>query len=403
MAGDTPGRPGGPGRSPDGAGRAQGRRPGRRDRRDGPPPTPPPAPAADARAADWLIYNGGRVQHDGIDHLPDPPPWRRFDGGPLQDRPPGGSGNEHAAASYRPHPDAVRHVNAALYLRRPLLVTGPPGTGKSTLAYAVAHELKLGPVLHWPITSRTTLQDGLYQYDPLTRLYAQGRPGGGADGPGPGPDSGPEDDIGRYIRLGPLGTALLPYERPRVLLIDEIDKSDIDLPGDLLTVFEKGSYDIVELARREAGGATVMTADSTTGRAEIADGTVTCHAFPLVIMTSNGEREFPPAFLRRCVSLKLRQPAGLPELTAIVAQHLGGVLGLPDDGDAADAELPEQARQLVERFYRRRDSGLLANDQLLNAVYLCHHAVLSDRPQDAYQLADQVMPFLSAETEHEED
>lgn len=124
-------------------------------------------------------------------------------------------------------------VNAALYLRRPLLVTGNPGTGKTSLAYSVAYELDLGEVLYWPITTRTTLKDGLYNYDAVGRLQDA--------------KLNPDDSlnrIGKYITLGPLGTALLPSERPRVLLIDEIDKSDVDLPNDLLHVFENGEYTI---------------------------------------------------------------------------------------------------------------------------------------------------------------
>lgn len=340
--------------------------------------------------ADWRIFTGSRTQHDGITRLPDPPPWRQFDGAPLLPRPTGGSGNQHAAKSYRANNAALQQVNAALYLRRPLLVTGRPGIGKSTLAYAVAHELRLGPVLHWPITSRVTLRDGLYQYDPLSRLYAAGQTGR-SDPAVPEPAMpGPQDDIGGYIRLGPLGTALLPYKRPRVLLIDEIDKSDIDLPNDLLTVFEKGSYEIIELAQRSSRMARVMTADSTTERTEIRDGTVTCHAFPLVIMTSNGERQFPPAFLRRCVSVDLKQPESSEELEEIVSGHLGSVIN-------TGGRLPEQATMLVEHFFQRRDRGLLANDQLLNAVYLCHHAMLNNRPQDVIALADQVMSYLGAE------
>ncbi|KUF14564.1 AAA family ATPase [Streptomyces silvensis] len=342
----------------------------------------------------WQIYSGCRRPHDGVDRLPAPPPWRTFTGGPPLGTPQGDSGNQHAAVSYRPGKDAVRQVNAALYLRRPLLVTGAPGTGKSSLAYAVAHELRLGRVLHWPITSRVTLRDGLYAYDPLTRLYAAERARPGGTGPQP-------DDIGDFLRLGPLGTALLPYERPRVLLVDEIDKSDIDLPNDLLTIFEKGSYELVELARRAEPTARVMTADSTTDRVEIRDGTVTCRAFPFIVMTSNGEREFPPAFLRRCVTVDLKQPAGVDELTAIVREHLGGVVGAGEGRQ--DDTLPEGVRRVVQRFFERRGGGLLANDQLLNAIYMCHHASFTERPETVEELADQVMPYLSSEPTRSDD
>ncbi|MFM6859063.1 MAG: MoxR family ATPase, partial [Dolichospermum sp.] len=112
------------------------------------------------------------------------------------------------------------------------------GTGKTSLAYAVAYELGLGEVLHWPITTRTTLKDGLYSYDAIGRLQ----------------DAKDKDkdnlaEIGKYINLGSLGTALLPSEKPRVLLIDEIDKSDIDLPNDLLHIFEEGEFEIPVLRR----------------------------------------------------------------------------------------------------------------------------------------------------------
>ena len=352
---------------------------------------------------DWEIYTGSRTPHDDVaTRLPPPPPWRKFSGTPTVPTPEEGLRSSHSAMTYLPSTDAIRQVNAALYLRRPLLVTGLPGTGKSALAYAVAHELRLGPVLHWPITSRATLREGLYEYDPLTRLYAASKRPGFAPDSQPGQLGGrqvqaqDDDDIGGYIRLGPLGTALLPYERPRVLLIDEIDKSDIDLPNDLLTIFETGSYEIVELARRAAPTASVMTADSTTRRVEIRNGTVTCNAFPLVIMTSNGEREFPPAFLRRCMSLALKQPGSEDELSAIVAAHLSGVI-------SENGELPAQAREIIRHFFERRDSGLLANDQLLNAIYLCHHALLDERPDNVLELADHVMPYLSAEADRDDD
>ena len=97
-------------------------------------------------------------------------------------------------SSYRPEPALLNPVNAALYLRRPLLVTGRPGVGKSTLAYAVAYELGLGPVLRWPITSSSSLKDGLYHYDAIGRLHDVNLK-----------EPQIQKDIGRYLRLGPLG------------------------------------------------------------------------------------------------------------------------------------------------------------------------------------------------------
>src|SRR5215475_8190821 len=126
---------------------------------------------------EWLIYRGTGEPHDGIDRLPPPPPWRSFVGEPVLPVPPADDGSRgrhlgdlHLATSYLPDPNAIEVINAALFLRRPLLVTGKPGSGKSSLAEAVAYELKLGPVLRWPIRSRSTLQEGLYSYDAIRRL-----------------------------------------------------------------------------------------------------------------------------------------------------------------------------------------------------------------------------------------
>ncbi|WP_261992536.1 AAA family ATPase [Streptomyces sp. MS191] len=259
-------------------------------------------------------------------------------------------------------------MNAALMLRRPLLVTGPPGSGKSSLAYHIAHELRLGRVLTWPITSRTALRDGLYSYDAIGRLQEaglaasarSGRADRGVDAWEPRHQETP--DIGAYVRLGPLGTALLPADRPRVLLIDEIDKSDLDLPNDLLHVLENGEFVIPELARLAGSTRTVRvhTDDGALGvggdTAEITEGWVGCTTFPFVVLTSNGEREFPAAFLRRCIRLDLPAP-DVEGLIDIVQSHLG-------------REGVDRGRELIHEFVRRRENGTLSTDQLLNAIYL---------------------------------
>ncbi|MFJ9938738.1 AAA family ATPase [Streptomyces erythrochromogenes] len=326
---------------------------------------------------DWLIYRGIGEPHDGIDALPDPPPWRDFDGGPVVEPGPAAAaeGNvarrlgahRQAAELHRPEPEELEAINAALYLRRPLLVTGFPGTGKSTLAHSVAHELKLGRVLRWPVVSRTVLQDGLYRYDALARLQdvqlASG--GAGAAGRAPGTPPGAVPGIGKYIRLGPLGTALLPTARPRVLLVDELDKSDIDLPNDLLNVLEEGEFALPELERvaDTEPEVEVLTDDGT--KATVRGGRVRCRAFPFIILTSNGERDFPAALLRRCIQLKLGQP-GEKRLATMVRAHLG-------------EEAARLGGDLIREFLGRSQSELVAADQLLNAVYLTHYAAPATR------------------------
>jgi MoxR-like ATPase len=318
------------------------------------------------------IFRGDGVPHDW--DLPPAPPWRRFTGGPPvgrvydEDWADQHPNDVERARTYRFTPGEVELINIAILLRRPLLITGRPGTGKSTLAYAVAHELRLGPVLRWPVTSRTLLQDGLYHYDAIARLQDAnlGRPADDAAG------------VGRYLRLGPLGTALLPAERPRVLLVDEIDKSDVDLPNDLLNVIEEGEFTIPELVRvADEAGEVRVGVDRFDGTAGVRGGVVRCRAFPIIVLTSNGEREFPPAFLRRCVRLEIAEP-GPEQLASIVRAHLGD-------------EAAEAGADIVQRFLERRSTGELATDQLLNAIFVTMSA-----DGDRAELADRVIRHLSS-------
>ena len=301
-------------------------------------------------AADWQIYRAASEPHDGITHLPPPPPWRQFDGEPAltldEDAYPTSAALAVRARSYEADEETVNLVNAAMYLRRPLLVTGKPGTGKSTLAYSIAYELGLGPVLHWPVTSRSTLSDALYRYDAIGRLEGGH---GDLDRSAPAP-------IGRYLTLGPLGTALLPWARPRVLLIDELDKSDIDLPNNLLHVFEEGRYEILELARLPEDTPDVAVLTGEGQRVPIHRGRVTCRAFPIVVITSNGEREFPPPFLRRCIRVDI-SPPGPEALARIVASYF-------------DPDRSAEAGDLIREFVGLREHADVATDQLLNAIYL---------------------------------
>src|SRR5579884_2421917 len=163
--------------------------------------------------------------------------------------------------------DELRHaVNVAVALSRPLLVRGEPGTGKTLLAENLASALRL-PLITWHVKSTTKARDGLYVYDTVARLHDSRFASEGRD----------VRDIAQYIKLGPLGEALAAPSRV-VLLIDEIDKADIEFPNDLLHELDAMRFRIDETGRE-----------------------ISARERPIVIITSNNEKELPDAFLRRCV------------------------------------------------------------------------------------------------------
>jgi len=179
----------------------------------------------------------------------------------------------HGTDSYIASEELRHAVNVAVALARPLLVRGEPGTGKTLLADNLAAALHL-PLIRWHVKSTTKARDGLYVYDTVARLH-DSRFG----------DADAVRDIAKYIKLGPLGEALAAPSRV-VLLIDEIDKADLEFPNDLLHELDVMRFRIDETGKEIAAAER-----------------------PIVVITSNNEKELPDAFLRRCVFHYIQFPS----------------------------------------------------------------------------------------------
>ena len=252
-------------------------------------------------------------------------------------------------------PDLQIAVNAAVALERPLLVKGEPGTGKSILAQELAAHMG-APLIEWHIKSTTKAREGLYEYDAVARLR----------------DSQLGDprvsDIANYIRRGKLWDAFRAPERP-VLLIDEIDKADIEFPNDLLLELDRMEFTVLETGEH-----------------------VRAERRPVVIITSNNEKELPDAFLRRCFFHYIKFPDA-ETLAAIVDVHFPGLK-------------KDLLKAALETFFEIREAPGLkkrpSTSELLDWIKLL---VIEDLPPEAVaaSASDVLPPLHGALIKNEQD
>ncbi len=235
---------------------------------------------------------------------------------------------------YVADPELIEAVNLAIYLRRPLLLEGEAGCGKTRLAKAVAYELGL-PYYRWDIRSDTKVKDGLYEYDAILRLHDVE-----VQRQGMATETRDPSQPGDYRTLGRLGKAFCVGDRPAVLLIDEIDKADVDFPNDLLAVLDEPW----EFEIRETG--------------EVGERRIRAAHEPIVFVTSNREKgSLPAPFLRRCLYYYLQLPTQAEEFMARMEQIVAAHRALAE----ASAALPERSLLTVaiQRFWRLRTEGNL--------------------------------------------
>jgi MoxR-like ATPase len=242
---------------------------------------------------------------------------------------------------YLADPQLVAAVNTAIIVEQPLLVTGEPGTGKTALAWSVAGELGLGPVLNFHTRSDHQARDVLYEVDHLMRFYHAQIQDQRA--------SQPE----LYVKWNALGEAIRSGER-RLVLIDEIDKAPRDFPNDLLNEIDQMEFRVPELSMQFRAA----------------------HR-PVVIITSNSERQLPDPFLRRCVFHRIEFPAG-DRLRQILAERLGH-LNLPERLAAMAVKRFEEVRALPGLEKKPATGELIAWVKVLKATGV-EIRVLEERP-----------------------